>query len=616
MKFHFLIVFYALTVAVYGQSKTLIADPTNSKSTELHSGEVVNPKIIKARSLILTGKTEKAIALLNKTYSKSKDPAFAKELAAIYNQKNQSNKAMEWANKAALKESLIKDDVQLYAKLLMQQGDYQTALDHCLHYALLKNDSKGIAEIAYACENLIVVEKQSVLFKLNTVPFNTSADEVSITNYRNGFVMATNGLSENARFDFYKLQQDYNKWRYPEVLLRTPDAKINRTSLSYTIDGNYVYYTTYDFLTEKEMKKLNGASPKFSIYSGISLGNEWVEVQAFPFQIEGFSYKDPAIHPNGKMLVFSSDQNQKDNFDLYISILEQNEWSYPQSLGSNVNTDKDEVKPYFAEDGTLYFSSNNPLGFGGFDLYKTKRTTENIWIKPDILPSPLNSTYDDMSIIFHYGRPGGYLVSNRNGNYDIYQFEDFNLKMSVSVMSKENGTLLPYAVVKLWKENVLIEEKLTGKNGDVSFQVANGNSYTIEVIKEGFQDFSKKVSAADEQNGGEFFVNAQLLNNTDYAKANADKEVKFNDQNFVDVTIEIVSTDQLPVARKSVKMINVNSGRMKVIETDDNGKFEQSLYIGNDYKLIIDYNNQTFEKLYSTKDMNVGKQDVLFILEH
>lgn len=603
MKILFTIILFAMSIVSYGQSEEL-----------LHETKVIHPKIEKARALIQSGNTEKAISLLNKTYSKTNDASIATELVNLYYRQNNDDKAVEWAKKSALNKSLDKNDVILFARLLIQKGDYKKALDHCLNYALLKNDSKGIADIAYACENLIASEKRSVLFNISTMPFNTNGEEVGITNYRNKYVMASNGLSDNGRFDFYTLQQDYNKWRYPEVLLRTPNTKINRTSLSYSLDGNYVYFSTYDNLTEKEKKKLNGSSPEFRIYFGISQGNEWVKTDIFPYQKEGFSYKDPAIHPEGKLLVFSSNQNSKDNFDLFFSVFEKNQWSKPELLSKHVNTNADEVKPYFSEDGSLYFSSNNKLGFGGFDIYKTHQSN-GVWIRPDILPPPLNSKYDDMSIAFHYGRPGGFLVSNRNGNYDIFAFEDFNLKMSVSVMSKEDGALLPYSVVQLFQNDILLDEKLTGKDGDVTFQVASGNTYKISASKEGYEDVIKEVAASNKTNGGEFFVNTQLVKDKSYAIANPSQEVNFNNQNFIEITAQFVTPNNKPISRTSFKMINVNSGRMKILQTDDEGKFEQSLYIGNDYKLVIEYNNQTFEKYYSTKDRKVGKQDLLFILD-
>ena len=50
-------------------------------------------------------------------------------------------------------------------------------------------------------------------------------------------------------------------------------------------------------------------------------------------------------------------------------------WTTPLNLGPIVNTAYDDVQAYLASDReTLYFGSNRPGGFGGFDLYVTTRT--------------------------------------------------------------------------------------------------------------------------------------------------------------------------------------------------------------------------------------------------
>ncbi len=603
MRFLYIIIFITISATLFAQKEQEVQE---------------NPKIVKARTLIKDGKSSKAFSLLNKLYSKTQDNNVGVELVNLYYQQNNSDKASEWAAQIGLEESLNKKDVILYSKLLIQNGNYQEALDHCLNYALQKNDSKGISEIAYACEELINAEKDAVLYNIKEVPFNTVGDEVSITNYRRNYVMASNGLSENSHFDFYILQQDFNKWRFPEPLLRKAKTNINRTGLSFSYDGNYIYYSDYEFISTKAKKKLGNKIVPFNIHSAIIVGGNLANVKKFPNQKEGFSYKDPAIHPDGKLLVFASNQNGKGNYDLFYSILKDTLWTKPISLGSNVNTTADEVKPYFRKNGELYFSSNTKLGFGGYDLYKTQLSND-IWIKPDILPPPLNSKYNDMGILFHYQNPGGFIVSDRKGNkssYDVYEFEDFNLKMSISVVNANDGSLLPYAEIKLYKEGILIGEKLTGKNGDVTFQVASGMIYQIEVSKDGFEKLSKEVSANNRLDGEEFYVNATIKMDANFIEAVKKEEVKFNNQNFITFRAQVVDKNEKPIPHNSFKIINSNTGRMKFIQTDKDGKFEQSLFIGNKYKLIFEHNNKVYEKFYDTINMEVSTKNVLFILEN
>jgi Tol biopolymer transport system component len=75
----------------------------------------------------------------------------------------------------------------------------------------------------------------------------------------------------------------------------------------------------------------------------------------------------PAVSPDGRFIVFASGEPGL-NQDLYISEIINGEADMPRPLWE-VNTDYDEMAPAFAPDG-LYFASNRPGGQGGMDLYK------------------------------------------------------------------------------------------------------------------------------------------------------------------------------------------------------------------------------------------------------
>ena len=52
----------------------------------------------------------------------------------------------------------------------------------------------------------------------------------------------------------------------------------------------------------------------------------------------------------------------------------QDAWSRPVNLGPTVNSEYVQGEPALSPDGTeLYFNSNRPGGFGGRDLYVTRR---------------------------------------------------------------------------------------------------------------------------------------------------------------------------------------------------------------------------------------------------
>jgi hypothetical protein len=78
---------------------------------------------------------------------------------------------------------------------------------------------------------------------------------------------------------------------------------------------------------------------------------------------------------NGKLLVFSSNrEGGYGGYDLYFSKRKNDGWSTPTNFGSKINTEYDEYRPITIhhdryDNNLMIFSSNRPEGKGGYDLY-------------------------------------------------------------------------------------------------------------------------------------------------------------------------------------------------------------------------------------------------------
>ncbi len=104
---------------------------------------------------------------------------------------------------------------------------------------------------------------------------------------------------------------------------------------------------------------------------------------------------------NRKVLMMSVQRRDtKGDRDIYVSFLKNDgTWSEPKNLGDNVNSASEESSPFLApDDKTLYFSSKGYSGYGGTDIYVTRRlddTWEN-WSEPENLGPGINSSSDDV----------------------------------------------------------------------------------------------------------------------------------------------------------------------------------------------------------------------------
>ena len=117
-----------------------------------------------------------------------------------------------------------------------------------------------------------------------------------------------------------------------------------------------------------------------------------------------YNYLYPAISSDGLTLYFSSDMpGGFGDYDLWKATRKStaDDFGRPVNLTSIVNTRGREVFPMLRNDSLMYFSSDGHPGVGGYDLFKSSLQRNGKWTAPENLGIPINSSYDEMSIVFY-----------------------------------------------------------------------------------------------------------------------------------------------------------------------------------------------------------------------
>ena len=104
---------------------------------------------------------------------------------------------------------------------------------------------------------------------------------------------------------------------------------------------------------------------------------------------------------NRKTLIISEErEDSQGDRDLYVSFMQDDSvWTEPLNLGDVVNSAGEESAPFLAsDDKTLYYSSKGFSGYGGSDIYVTRRLddTWTRWSEPENLGPEINSPLEDL----------------------------------------------------------------------------------------------------------------------------------------------------------------------------------------------------------------------------
>ncbi|MCB0805691.1 MAG: OmpA family protein [Bacteroidales bacterium] len=165
-------------------------------------------------------------------------------------------------------------------------------------------------------------------------------------------------------------------------------------------------------------------------YSEKVNGN-WTPIQSIGDQVNlpDKWESQPTVTSDGSILYFVSDRNGGfGGYDLYKTRKEADgSWSSPVNLGSEINTPGNEKSPFIHTDSqTLYFSSDGHMGLGGYDIFYTRLDSVNEWSKPENIGFPINSKDDDVGFFVSTDGHYGYFASNKFdglGGWDLYSFE-------------------------------------------------------------------------------------------------------------------------------------------------------------------------------------------------
>lgn len=354
------------------------------------------------------------------------------QLADSYRQTGQAVKA-EPLYKDLQNEAEDYPEVLLfYGETLMGIGKLDEAMEKFTAFSAKRPDDPRGAALVEQCRLIQAIRPLYFDVKITReeVANTPASEEFGLNYYGNGIVFASNQIAKTtdnwkniASIDmFYSEISAENSLLAPRLLskrLNTPQQQ--EGPASFTRDGKTIYYA-------RSVKPTQGAPEGTRPVQIVSAKNEsgkWSKPEVLPFNIADLVFTHPCLSADGTQLFFTSNMPNggQGGLDIWVCTFRGGKWSQPRNMGPTVNTPKDDAFPFLHPDGTLYFASKGHGNYGGYDLFRALPVGNGIdWQKAENIGQPINSAFDDTYFLLSDDQTKGFLVSNRDGSDDIYQF--------------------------------------------------------------------------------------------------------------------------------------------------------------------------------------------------
>jgi outer membrane protein OmpA-like peptidoglycan-associated protein len=499
-------IFLFASQAVYGQPGSYNPDKVNKKAMALY-----DQALEKAQD----ERYKESISLLISAIKIDKRFADAYlSVGGMYGQMKKYDSSVIYYESAKEIDSLYFQEYNLpYSINLAGKGEFEkalTAVNSFLSIGDLNAKSVKAAEYRKKCYAFAIDYKENnsedtYLFEPKNLgdSVNSRMSEYYPTITLDGKTLVFTrrvGMNE----DFFESVKNGDHWSKSTVLVGNINTNMNEGAQNISQDGQWLIFTGCNF---------PDGYGSCDLYISYVIKDGWSTPENLGNRINTeFWESAPSLSPDKRDLYFSSARpGGYGGMDIYVSHRNAaGSWSAPENLGPQINTAGDESSPFIhADNQTLYFTSNGHPGYGGDDLFLSRKCEQGKWLEAENLGFPINTIENEGSLIIAADGKTAYYSSDRSdsrGGLDLYTFElrkDIRplrtLWVKGRVFDVKTGKGLPSAVELTDLETRQTMSRLqTDETGNYLITLPVGKEYAFTVNRKGYLFYSDNFSLTEE----------------------------------------------------------------------------------------------------------------------
>ncbi len=437
-----------------------------------------------------------------------------RRLALSYKNFDRNAQAEEaYAKLTSATEGVVTEDYYDYAMILKKNGKHDQSNMWMNKFAESKpNDLRAkdyTANKGKLAEFSAVDGKYDVL----NLEMNTDAEDFAPSYYKDKIVFASTRTNKmNARkynwdgkpfLNLYVSELDGAQMKSPAVFDKSLNSKMHDGGATFTKDGTTMAFTRNNSDTKRKDRVV-----ELQIWFSNYADGKWSEPVAFILNNPDYSVGHPCLSADGNTMYFTSDMpGGFGGADIYRITKTGNVWGKAENLGNTINTEGNEVFPFFEEkNGVLLFSSDGRYGLGGLDVFISPANGTGFG-RVFNAGAPLNTAADDFGVAVDDKLEKGYFSSNRaggKGDDDIYSFDIHNGlgigKKIEGIAKDKSGNPVPYAFITLLNDKGVVVDTLTTKDdGAYFFFVDADKNFKLVGKKADYNDGETPVSTSSKE---------------------------------------------------------------------------------------------------------------------
>jgi outer membrane protein OmpA-like peptidoglycan-associated protein len=462
-------------------------------------------------------------AIKSYTGAKQLTPEGQRKLAESYHKMNRNVESeVVYSKLISAQTGVLPEDYYNYSMALKTNEKYSEATTWMDKFESQKPTDLRSIDYAANKSRLPDLLKDDGKYKTDKLKINSDADDFGTSWYNSKIVFASThatpkmikrryNLNGKPFLNMYVSETDGQQLKEPDIFNKSFNSKMHDGPASFSNKGTFMAFTRNNNKDKSKDKIV-----ELQIWFSNLKDGKWSKPEAFILNNPEYSVGHPCLTKDGNTMYFTSDMpGGYGGTDIYrVTRVDKGAWGKAENLGTKINTEGDEMFPFYEErNQVLFFASDGRFGLGGLDIFICPVNGAGFGNAYNA-GTPLNSRFDDFAAIADSSLDKGYFSSARtDGDGDDIYSVDFLKSLGIGkkirgiAKDKDSKPVSGTFITLADEKGNVIDTLTTKEDAAYAFSVETDRNFNLNGKKDTYTDGTNTASTF----GNEYVITSDVV---------------------------------------------------------------------------------------------------------